>query len=148
MTESTRAYPHRVMDAPAVDAFLAEPRHGLLATVRADGSPQLSPVWFLPSDGDFYLGVSPTAAKARNIARDPRVALSVDAGHPDARSVTVYGSISIVDAAPADTRSLQWRLARRYLSSDGEADAYLGRAGALVLLRLVPDRILALDYNN
>lgn len=70
MTEPTPFDPH---------ALLAEARLGVLATIKADGRPQLSPV--TPSyDRDAgLLRVSMTEGRAKtvNLRRDPRAALEV-----------------------------------------------------------------------
>jgi hypothetical protein len=47
----------------------------LLGTVRADGSPRVSPVEVRLRDGDLRLGMMPGSRKALDVARDPRVAL-------------------------------------------------------------------------
>jgi hypothetical protein len=50
-------------------------RHHTMATLRADGSPRISgtEVWF--EEGDLWLGMMAGALRARDLARDPRVAL-------------------------------------------------------------------------
>jgi PPOX class probable F420-dependent enzyme len=47
-----------------------------LTTVRADGMPLPTPVWFLWNEGHFLLFSEPGALKVRNIRRNPRVALN------------------------------------------------------------------------
>jgi hypothetical protein len=47
----------------------------LLGTVRADGSPRVSPVEVVLRDGHLRLGMMPGSRKALDVARDPRVAL-------------------------------------------------------------------------
>jgi hypothetical protein len=39
------------MSPDQIDSFLAEPRHAIVGVVRADGTPQLSPVWILYDNG-------------------------------------------------------------------------------------------------
>ena len=48
-----------------------------LATIMPDGSPQSVPVWVGMEAGQLAIQTSPGSRKARNIARDPRVASSV-----------------------------------------------------------------------
>ena len=65
--------------APDLAAF-AEARleaHGLafLATVRADGSPRISGLEPLVTDGQLWLGMMPGARKVADLERDPRFAL-------------------------------------------------------------------------
>ena len=60
-----------------VKRLIDGPNFAHLATIMADGSPQVAPVW-VSRDGDRVLiGTSSTSLKARNAKRDPRVALSV-----------------------------------------------------------------------
>lgn len=54
-----------------------------LATVLPDGSPHSIPIWATYEDGRIAFFTSPTSRKGRNLARDPRVALSiVDSSNP------------------------------------------------------------------
>jgi PPOX class probable F420-dependent enzyme len=54
-----------------------------LATVLPDGSPHSIPVWAIYEDGRIAFFTQSTSRKARNLARDPRVALSlVDSANP------------------------------------------------------------------
>ena len=59
--------------------LLAESRLGILATIKSDGLPQLSPVTpFYDRDADvIYVSMTEGRAKTRNLRRDPRAALEV-----------------------------------------------------------------------
>jgi hypothetical protein len=48
---------------------------GLLGTIRADGSPRVSPIEVTLHDGHLFVGMMPGSTKARDVGRDPRVAL-------------------------------------------------------------------------
>ncbi|HEY1296228.1 MAG TPA: pyridoxamine 5'-phosphate oxidase family protein, partial [Chloroflexota bacterium] len=57
-------------------------KHKTLATLRSDGSPRISGTETQFADGDVWLGMMPDSLKARDLRRDPRLALhspSVDA---------------------------------------------------------------------
>jgi PPOX class probable F420-dependent enzyme len=69
-------------DRAALEALIAENRQGVLATIHADGRPQLSNILYL-WDAERKLALITTTAsrvKARNLARDPRCGLHVDGG--------------------------------------------------------------------
>lgn len=77
----------------------------MLGTLRRDGSPRISPVetWF--ADGELVLGVMRASGKARDLRRDPRVALqslvtSPDSGEPELK---LYGRV-----APKEARVGWW----------------------------------------
>jgi len=60
-------------------ALLAESRLGVLATIKADGLPQLSPVmpFYDREAGLLYVSMTEGRAKTANLRRDPRAALEV-----------------------------------------------------------------------
>jgi len=60
-----------------VKRLIDGPNFAHLATVMADGSPQVAPVWVSREGDRILIGTSSTSLKARNAGRDPRVALSV-----------------------------------------------------------------------
>ncbi|MEV7778374.1 PPOX class F420-dependent oxidoreductase [Kitasatospora sp. NPDC088351] len=66
--------------------LLEESRLGVLATIRADGRPQLSPVLPFYDRAANVIHVSTTEGRAKtaNLRRDPRAALEVTS--PDGRS--------------------------------------------------------------
>lgn len=61
--------------AAAVRACFAVRKHCTLATLRADGSPRISGIEVEWSGGEVFLGSMPGAVKARDLQRDPRLAL-------------------------------------------------------------------------
>jgi PPOX class probable F420-dependent enzyme len=60
-------------------ALLAESRLGVLATIKADGLPQLTPVMphFDRQEERLYVSMDADSAKVVNLRRDPRAALEV-----------------------------------------------------------------------
>ncbi|HYH32652.1 MAG TPA: PPOX class F420-dependent oxidoreductase [Pseudonocardia sp.] len=72
MTTGTEFDPH---------ALLANARIGVLATLRSDGRPQLSPVtpYYDRAAGTIYVSMTEGRAKTVNLRRDPRAALEVTA---------------------------------------------------------------------
>lgn len=60
-------------------ALLAESRIGVLATIKSDGRPQLSPVMFFYDREAGVIQVSMTQGRAKtaNLRRDPRATLEV-----------------------------------------------------------------------
>lgn len=72
------------MELPAdVRALFEAPNFAHLATMLPDGGPHTVPLWVGIADGKIAFQTSPDSRKARNIAADPRVAISVtDRGQP------------------------------------------------------------------
>ena len=61
--------------AAAVRACFAVRKHCTMATLRADGSPRISGTEVQWESGELQLGSMPAAVKARDLLRDPRVAV-------------------------------------------------------------------------
>lgn len=72
---------HREASMTAFDphALLAESRLGVLATIKSDGRPQLSPVtpFYDREAGIVYVSVTDGRAKTKNLRRDARATLEV-----------------------------------------------------------------------
>jgi PPOX class probable F420-dependent enzyme len=64
--------------ATALEAFLAEPRNVIVAGIRKDGRPHLSPNWFHWDGEHFYVSTTRKRAKYTIFRRDPRAELVVD----------------------------------------------------------------------
>ncbi|MFC8384187.1 PPOX class F420-dependent oxidoreductase [Nocardia sp. NPDC056952] len=60
-------------------ALIADSRIGILATIKSDGRPQLSPVtpYYDRAAGIIYVSMTEGRAKTINLRRDPRAALEV-----------------------------------------------------------------------
>jgi PPOX class probable F420-dependent enzyme len=83
-----------------------------VATLDPDGSPHTSVVWFLRDGDDLLFSTKADRVKARNLARDPRVALSVFELDNPYSSVDVRGTAElIVD----EDKSLPERVSMKYL---------------------------------
>lgn len=71
------------MGADELRAFLLEgTRTGKLAIVVADGSPRVTPVWFVMDGDDILFNTGAETLKGRSLRREPRVALCVDDDRP------------------------------------------------------------------
>ncbi len=83
-----------------------------LATIMADGSPQVTPVWFDYDGEHIRINSAVGRLKDRNIRRNPQVALSIVEPHAPERALVVRGVVSEIttDGALAHIDTL----ARRY----------------------------------
>jgi PPOX class probable F420-dependent enzyme len=64
----------------AIRERLARERNIWLCTVRPDGSPHVTPVWFVYLREAFWIGTDGDTVKARNAAQRPRVSLALEDG--------------------------------------------------------------------
>jgi nitroimidazol reductase NimA-like FMN-containing flavoprotein (pyridoxamine 5'-phosphate oxidase superfamily) len=74
------------MDAGELAAFLDEQRTLTLATLGRDGWPHLMPLWYAMIEGVPWAWTYAKSQKVRNLERDPRCTIQVEAG-------TEYGEL-------------------------------------------------------
>ncbi len=138
------------MNSSRVQEFLDAPRHAIAAALRPDGAPQLSPIWFLYENERLDFSTLLNGAKYRQLRRDPRIALCIDAGHPDARAVSISGTAEFMTDESPERADLEWRIVRRYHESDEDAhrwESAVATEGPGALVVVSPERIIGWDYN-
>ena len=69
-----------IPDDPWWREFIAAtpPHTGKLATVGADGAPQVAPIWVALDGDDLMFNTGADTAKGKALRRDPRVAVVFD----------------------------------------------------------------------
>ncbi|ALG15009.1 pyridoxamine 5'-phosphate oxidase [Kibdelosporangium phytohabitans] len=65
---------------PALADRLRGERNVWLCTLRPDGSPHVTPVWFVHTGETFWISSGVRNVKVRNIINDPRVSLALEDG--------------------------------------------------------------------
>jgi len=123
-----------------VRRLLERPNYAHLATLLPDGAPHSVPVWIDVEGTDkVVILTGPGSRKARNVGRDPRVAISIiDVGQPYA-SVMIRGQVvELIDGDRA------WdiidRIAKKYTGQP-----YPLRTDRIVLL-IQPDHAQAVTF--
>ncbi|MGH9091514.1 MAG: PPOX class F420-dependent oxidoreductase [Acidimicrobiales bacterium] len=96
--------------------LVARPVLATLATVAADGSPQVTPLWIDVDGDDLLVNTARGRAKARNVERDHRVAITVIDPDDPYNVVVVRGTVAEVTTEGADAHID--RLAKKYLGVD------------------------------
>lgn len=131
------------------ERFLQGRRVAVLGTIGEDGTPVLTPIWYLYWDGRLLMRTAKESVKARNIRRDPRVTVCVQDERPPYASVTIHGRATIEPEIPG----LDGDIAHRYLGKMA-GDAYLRVAaenvqqGGEVTLAVTPERVLTQDFSS
>lgn len=112
---------------------------GVLATVNADGSPQTSVVWLKLDGDDIVISSQAGRRKDRNIARDPRVSLSVYDVRDPLLYVEVRGTATVQED---EGRALATALAERY-EGTGAGEEYLELPPEVIriVIRLTPTHL-------
>ncbi|MEU1125467.1 PPOX class F420-dependent oxidoreductase [Streptomyces sp. NPDC005899] len=127
-------------------AFLSEgTRTGKVATVRADGSPHIAPVWFLLDGDDLVFNTGKDTVKGRNLIREERVSVCVDDDRPPFAFAVVRGRAAVSEDL-AELRDWATRIAARYMGAQA-AEAFGARNGVPgeLLVRVRMDKVLAMS---
>ncbi|PBC56419.1 MULTISPECIES: pyridoxamine 5'-phosphate oxidase family protein [unclassified Rhodococcus (in: high G+C Gram-positive bacteria)] len=139
------------MTQDEIDSFLAEERTCRVATVDGNGTPHVVPLWFVWDGTCLWLNSIVRSQRWKDITRDPRVSIVIDAGHgfEELRGVEISGQAESVGDVPrgstVDSRltEVELRFARKYMGSDMfKAD---GRHG---WLRVMPSKIVSWDFRK
>ena len=124
---------------PPTQTFLEEETNLILATVRGDGSPQISPVWYLWKDGKFVISTITRTAKWWNLKRDLRCSVCVD-DPISGKMVVAYGVAELDDG---DVWDKTWDLVAKYREPrevQGHMDRIFRQRRVLITVR--PDRLI------
>ncbi|WP_346536885.1 PPOX class F420-dependent oxidoreductase [Micromonospora sp. DPT] len=96
-------------------ALLSEPQLAHVATVEADGTPHVTPVW-VDTDGEHIVfNTARGRQKYNNIERNPMVAVSVVDKADDFRTLWVKGTAELVTEGADEHID---RMAKKYLGQD------------------------------
>ncbi|HEY3115765.1 MAG TPA: PPOX class F420-dependent oxidoreductase [Chloroflexota bacterium] len=127
--------------SPGGVKLLQEKQIAILCTVMRDGSPQATPVWVdvEPDGSHILINSAEGRIKTKNMARDPRVAVTVVDSQNQYRTVVVRGKIVEKRGPDQGANDDINRLAKKYLGRD----LYSFREGETrVTLRIKPTHVL------
>jgi PPOX class probable F420-dependent enzyme len=134
------------MNQNELDAFLGQTFPtpiGVVGTLREDGSPNLTPVWFRWDGASVTVWTTESRVWVSNLKRDPRVAFSVqtfDAPYPAA---TMRGIASVETADSPEVIAEIRAITERYVAAD-EVDLYINNWPSLrSIVTIRPDRIFS-----
>jgi PPOX class probable F420-dependent enzyme len=133
-----------IPDDPFWREFILElpARTAKFASVAADGSPRVTPIWVVLDGDDVVFTTDETSAKAKAIKRDPRVAMCFDDERPPFSYVIVHGEASLSDDLD-ELRRWATVIGGRYMGAD-RADEFGVRNGAPgeLVVRVTPTKVL------
>jgi PPOX class probable F420-dependent enzyme len=134
------------MSKEEMNAFLARPIIARIATVRANGSPQLAPMWFLYEDGVMYMSTRTWAAKVKHMQKNPRVAVVVDEMVAPLKNkvVTIEGTVEVLTTGVKETTT---KIYHKYAGVEGSATPQAQQSinTPRVILKITPKKIETLD---
>jgi PPOX class probable F420-dependent enzyme len=102
-------------------------RTGKAGVPTADGTPHVTPVWFLLDGDDLVFTTHESGVKGRALRRDPRVCVCVDDDAPPYTFVSLWGTATLSED-PAEVRRWATALGGRYMGAE-RAEEYGARNG-------------------
>jgi PPOX class probable F420-dependent enzyme len=126
-------------------AFLATMPNVIVATVRRDGTPQLTPNWYLWTGSEFWISTPIGTAKVRNLRRDPRIVLCID-DPVTGDYVQVTGTATIIEGADGRERTLD--VCRKYMTEPEVLPHWetITATAEYIVIAVRPDRSLWHDH--
>jgi PPOX class probable F420-dependent enzyme len=126
---------HNVSLNTATRRLLDGKNFATVATLNADGAPQSSVVW-VTREGDAVLfSTTSGRQKLRNLARDPRVSVSVFETANPYNSVEIRGRAELIEDKD---KALPKTLSHKYLGIDPPAES----ADELrMIVRVIPEKV-------
>jgi PPOX class probable F420-dependent enzyme len=122
---------------PEVRTLLEGANFGHLATLMPDGSPHSVAVWVGIEDGRVVFFTQPSSQKARNIARDGRVAISITDHDQPYKTARVRGRLVATREGDAALEVID-RLSRKYTG-----EPFPMRSG--IVYEIEPERVGSMD---
>jgi hypothetical protein len=132
------------------DAFLSSERTCRVASVGADGSPHVTPLWFVWDGTSLWLTSIVKSQRWADLGRDGRVGVVVDAGTDfmELRGVEIRGSAVPVGEVPRTGQPRPELEQPERLFADKYAGGRVHHDGRHAWLRISPDKIVSWDFRK
>jgi Pyridoxamine 5'-phosphate oxidase len=120
-----------------------------LAYVWTDGTPRVIPIWFHWNGSEFILGTPPKAPKLKALAKNPKVALTIDDNTFPHKVLLVRGTarMETVDGVVPEYAVA----AERYFGHE-QGQAWVAQLGAMVStmvrIAIAPEWVGLLDFQT
>jgi PPOX class probable F420-dependent enzyme len=131
-----------------IEALLAKPTLGRLATASPSGQPHVVPVWFLWEEGAAWISSYQTTRKVKDLRRNPRCALVVDLPKAEGgiTAVLLEGKAELLAGNRPEVRARIERLYVKHLGAQGilakEPQEWLNSSENL-LIKLTPKKVIS-----
>jgi PPOX class probable F420-dependent enzyme len=133
-------------------ALLEEERTLICATIGRDGWPHLMPLWYVLRDDELWSWTYAKSQKVRNLERDPRCTVQVEAGeaYGELRGVMIKARADVIRDVET-VAGLGEALMERYGNgsvSDAEREALRRQAPKRVALRFIAQETASWDHRK
>jgi hypothetical protein len=132
------------------DDFLGSERTCRVASVGRDGSPHVTPLWYVWDGDALWLTSIVRSQRWADLQRDNRVSVIVDAGGPfsELRGVELRGIAEVVGEVPRTGEPVPALERPERLFADKYADGHVHYDGRHAWLRVAPAKIVSWDFRK
>jgi PPOX class probable F420-dependent enzyme len=118
-------------------------RTGKAGVTSADGTPHVTPIWFVLDGDDLVFTTHESSVKGKALRRDPRVCVCVDDDTPPYSFVSLWGQASLSEDLD-EVRRWATELGGRYMGAD-RAEEFGARNGVRgeLLVRVRVTKVVA-----
>ncbi len=138
-----------LLQEPAAQALLQSKIPARLAYVATDGAPRVIPIWFHWNGKDIVMGTPPKAPKLKALARNPRVALTIDDNDFPQRVLLIRGNARL---EPVSGVVPEYALAADRYFGPEQGRAWVTQMGnmisSMVRITITPDWVGLLDFQT
>ena len=149
---ATRQGDLALLNDPVAQQLLNAPIPGQLAYTWTDGTPRVLPIGFHWDGKQFVMGTPPDAPKIKALARQPKVALTINSYEFPYKVLYVRGTVSIEKSDSIIPEYVS--MAQRCFGEEG-AEAWLANVrpllpgmGGMARLELTPEWVGILDFEQ
>lgn len=118
-------------------AILDKKAYASIATLREDGSPQVTIVWIDSDSNEVIFNTAEGRLKTENLKRDPRIAITIPDPENPYKQVLVNGTVTSIDREGADEHIDS--LAMKYLGE--EKYPYRAEGEVRAIVRVKPEKL-------
>jgi len=120
-----------------------------LAYIAPDGTPRVVPIWFHWNEREFVMASPPKAPKLRALAKNPKVALTIDDNTFPHKVLLVRGTASLKDVAGVVP---EYALAADRYFGPEQGKAWIKQLGTMisgmVRITIIPEWVGLLDFKT
>lgn len=135
------------MDEAEIAALCRSRRTAILCSILPDGGVHAVPMWFVADGTDLLFSAKAKSQKVRNLRREPRATVLVEAGETyyELRGVEMIGRTQLVED-PEQVGHVVVALAESYGSASNTSLTVAQRARNRVAIRFSPEKIASWDH--
>jgi hypothetical protein len=132
------------------DAFLRAERTCRVASAGADGSPHVTPLWFVWDGASLWLTSIVKSQRWTDLQRDNRVSVVVDTGVEflELRGVELRGRAEVVGEVPRSGAPDAQLEEPERLFADKYAGGQVRHDGRHAWLRITPEKMVSWDFRK